>query len=89
MKLIAELTMPRCGSWNGKWSGKGEKYTRVFSASKKMEKFIGNYDYRWDDGWIANVEIRPAKPREKVTNKFWGYEWMINSIKDYGYIKVD
>jgi hypothetical protein len=86
MRLIAELTMPNVGSWNGTWTGRDRKYTKVFStsASKKSEKHIGNYYYNFGDGWGANVEIRYAEPRERVSNLFAGYEWMINSIKLYG-----
>ena len=43
MRLIAELTMPRNNSWNGKWSHKENKYTVLFSNSKNMCKYIGNY----------------------------------------------
>ena len=38
--------------------------------------------------WIANIEIREAEYREKITNKFCGYEWMINSIKVHKEIKI-
>jgi len=53
MRLIAELTMPNVGSWNGQWSGKNNKYTLVFSRTKnkKNEHFIGNYYYNFGDGW--------------------------------------
>ena len=40
MRLIAELTMPRNNSWNGKWSHKENKYTILFSTSKNMCKYI-------------------------------------------------
>jgi hypothetical protein len=89
MRLIAELTMPNRGSWNGRWSGESSKYTKAISvAPKKVEALLGNYYYRWDDGWGANVEIRIAKPREKVTNRFCGYEWMVDSILKNGSIVV-
>lgn len=89
MRLIAELTMPCNNSWNGKWSGEKDKYTKVFSSSdsKKMREYIGNYSYDFGDGWRANVCVREAEYRERVTNKFCGYEWMINSIKRYKEIK--
>ena len=81
MRLIAELTMPRNNAWNGKWAGKDNKYTILFSTSKNMCKYIGNYRYDFGDGWIANVEIREAEYREKITNEFLGYGWMVDSIK--------
>lgn len=88
MRLIAELTMPNVGSWNGKWTGAKNTYTKVFSTSKKAEKFIGSYRYSFGDGWSANVQVRLAEPRERVSNKFYGYEWMIHSIKDHGDIRT-
>lgn len=87
MRLIAELTMPNVGSWNGKWTGERERYTKAISApAKDAEKLIGSYYYNFGDGWGANVEIRKAEPRERVTNNFCGYDWMISSIKNNGYI---
>lgn len=88
MRLIAELTMPSNNSWNGRWSGEKDKYTKVFSTSKKMTKHIGSYGYNFGDGWRANVKIREAEPREKVTNKFCGYDWMISSIKKHNEIRT-
>ena len=88
MRLIAELTMPNAGSWDGKWHRAEKRYTKVFSTSKKSEKFIGNYRYSFGDGWIANVEVRHPEPRERVSNKFAGYDWMITSIKHCGEITV-
>ena len=64
MRLIAELKMPRNNAWNGKWTGKDNKYTILFSTSKNMCKYIGNYRYDFGDGWIANVEIRKAEDRK-------------------------
>lgn len=90
MTLIAELTMPNVGSWNGKWSGEKDRFTKVFttSKSKKMQKYIGNYYYNFGDGWGANIEIRERLPKEKITNKFCGYDWMISSIKEHKEIKI-
>jgi hypothetical protein len=89
MKLIAQLTMPNVGSWNGRWSGEKEKFTiRINVKPKMVDNIIGNYYYRWNDGWGANVEIRRPALREKVTNKFCGYEWMVKSILQYGEIKL-
>ena len=89
MRLIAQLSMPSNNSWNGKWTGDNRVYTKVFSAStsKKMKRFIGSYRYSFGDGWVACVTVREAKPRERVSNIFCGYEWMISSIKVHGEIK--
>ncbi len=95
MRIIFELTMPNVGSWNGKWSGENGKYTisknitkSNFKQKEWQKKFYNklekgenlNYYYNFGDGWSANIEVRKAKPREKVTNKFYGYEWMAQSI---------
>lgn len=87
MRLIAELTMPNCGSWNGRWSGERDKHTVAINvAPKRAEELIGNYYYRWSDGWGANVCIRKPELREKASGNFCGYNWMIDSIKLVGKI---
>lgn len=91
MRLVAELTMPNVRSWNGKWSGANDKYTKLFTTSRspKMKEYIGGYYYNFGDGWGARVTIREAEPREKITNRFCGYEWMIESIKKHKKIIID
>ena len=87
MRLIAELSMPNVGSWNGQWSGQGKTYTKSLDVSpKKAEELIGYYYHSFGDGWGAGVEIRKPKKRERATNQFCGYEWMIASIRNYGEI---
>ena len=102
MILVFELTMPNCGSWNGKWSGAGNYYakTRNFGSSQKAkarcEKILEkpSHYYRWDDGWGASVNIRAVDGNEsrsinKRSKGFCGYEWMIDSILEYGAIYAD
>lgn len=90
MILIAELSIPYAASWNGRWSGENDNYTVAINVSpKRSEKLIGDYSYRWSDGWCAMVSIRKPKLREKVSNKFCGYNWMIKSILDHGQIIND
>jgi len=86
-RIIAELSMPNIGSWNGKWTGSERKHTVLVGTGKGYAKLIGDYYYDFGDGWGASVEIRKAAPREKVTNMFCGYEWMIDSIKQHGGIR--
>jgi hypothetical protein len=87
VNVIFELTMPNCGSWNGKWTGSGGKYT----VKRKLEinsPIIGkSFFYRWDDGWTARVEVRKANG-EKPTNDFRGYDWMVDSIIRHGEIRT-
>ena len=87
MRLIAELTMPNVGSWNGQYTGAKDKKTVVFDTSTKTYgNLIGSYYYDFGDGWGANVQIREALPRERVTNKFSTYHWMLKEIKEHGRI---
>ncbi len=80
-RAMFELSMPRNNSWNGKWSGEENTYTiaKTLPASK-LDNLKPRYTYNFGDGWIAAVSVREAKPREKATNRFCGYEWMIDSI---------
>lgn len=80
-RMIFELSMPSNNSWNGKWSGAESTYTVAKSLTHgKAEELKPRYTYNFGDGWVAAVAVREAKPREKPTNKFCGYEWMIDSI---------
>jgi hypothetical protein len=91
--LSFELTMPNVGSWNGKWSGADRKYYRTKSLTEKLAApLIGkSFYYNFGDGWGASVSVeaidgKEKRRRDKVTNGFCGYEWMIESILDHGAI---
>ena len=93
------LTMPNVGSWNGKWSGESNLYAVVkkFGGKKgaaRAESLKGDYYYNFGDGWGANVEAKPidgvtARKMKKASKGFCGYEWMIESILEYGKILAD
>jgi hypothetical protein len=86
INVIFELSMPNCGSRNGKWTGAGRKYT-VIRKLEANSPIIGKYFlYQWNDGWCARVDARKAN-REKPTNEFRMYEWMIDSIIQHGEIR--
>lgn len=91
MKIaIAELTMPNAGSWNGKFSGSGNTYTKKIRLLKTEEHLIGkNFYYNFGDGWGANVSIRLKEPKEKATERFMGYDWMVSSILKNGKIIIE
>jgi hypothetical protein len=80
-RLIFELSMPANNSWNNNWSGQDNKCTVAKDVTEKKAKTLSDYySYSFGDGWVAAVTVRPAKPKEKATNKFCGYNWMIDSI---------
>lgn len=87
-RVIFELSMPSNNSWNGKWSGEGNQYTvaRTLPNTKELKP---RYTYSFGDGWVAAVKVRDAAPREKVSGKFCGYEWMIDSILKRDAITAD
>lgn len=103
MILSFELTMPNAGSWNGRWTGANKKYYVIRKASKLFiskqdylkelfTKGRDNWYYNFGDGWGANVCVEiidsaEASKRKKASKGFCGYEWMIDSIINYGDIK--
>jgi hypothetical protein len=90
MKRIEfRLSMPSCGSWNGKWSGADFNYTivRKFTdaiADKLMQ--TASWSHRWNDGWCANISARIVPPGERLkkSDGFSGYDWMVANIIDHG-----
>ena len=89
-RVIFELSMPSNNAWNGKWSGEDNTYTvaRTLPAAK-VDGLKPRYTYSFGDGWVAAVRVREALPREKPTNRFCGYEWMIDSIVKRDAITAD
>lgn len=80
-RVIFELSMPSNNAWNGKWSGAKNVYSVARTLTDaKFEALKPRYSYNFGDGWVAAVSVREAKPREKATNRFCGYDWMIDSI---------
>lgn len=89
-RVIFELSMPSNNSWNGKWSGEANTYTVAKTLTeKKFDELKPRYTYSFGDGWVAAVSLREAKPREKASGRFCGYEWMIDSILRRGAISAD
>lgn len=90
--LVFELTMPNRGSWNGHWSGEKERHIIVKNERYIEEKGnipkildIGDFYYRWDDGWTACVSVTKmsapeARKLKKKSSGFCGYDWMVDSI---------
>jgi len=94
MFLSFTLSMAGVSSWNGKWSGGGKLYVRVFNygrseeARKKAQGIldIGCFYYSFGDGWSAKVTVNKINAKEAVkmrkkSSGFCGYDWMIESIK--------
>lgn len=89
-RLIFQLSMPSNNSWNGKWSGEENTYTVAKTVpATKADALKPRYTYSFGDGWVAAVSVREAAPREKPTNRFCGYEWMITSILSRNAITAD
>lgn len=87
-RFIFELSMPSNNSWNNRWSGENTRYTIAKTITEKAAKRLSDYySYSFGDGWVASVTARKAKPREKVTGNFCGYDWMVNEIIWYNEIR--
>ncbi len=98
MQVAFILTMPGANAWDGKWSGDGRCYAVIKSFSGKSEKRLrdmialkSSYGYDFGDGWYASVELgivdaKKARELRKASKGFCGYEWMIDSILQYGKI---
>lgn len=90
MLLAFTLSMPNVGSWNGKWTASGNLYARVINiGSKKRANEIlakSPFRYNFGDGWCASISAKKIEGKEsrqirKASRGFYGYDWMINSIR--------
>lgn len=100
MIISYELSMPGVASWDGKWSGGDNKYYIIKSDGRRkpteaMQKILdkGYFLYRWKDGWSASVTVEhidaaEARKRRKISQGFCSYDWMVDSIIEYGEIKT-
>lgn len=98
MQLAFTLSMPNRGSWNGGWSGEDRLFCIIksFKTQKAVDKATEllqkrSFYYGWSDGWGASVSIKEVTPAEarqmkKKSSGFAGYDWMVDSIIDYGKI---
>lgn len=90
--IVFELTMPHCGSWNGRWSQEHKLHVRTKDEREVPKEYWDkDFYYRWDDGWTACVSVKrmPAKEARKLernSDGFCGYDWMIRSICKNGVI---
>ena len=96
-KALFVLSMPRIGSWNGKWSGSNKVYALVKTAFMRGKPVFpnlkeGDYGYDFGDGWFASVNVKFVTPSEaravmKHSSGFCGYDWMCNDICINGSIR--
>ena len=96
MILAFHLSMPNCASWNGRWSGDGNRYVIVRSfrgktATKNAERIRDkqHYHYSWSDGWGARITVQEVNSSQaaklrKESQGFSGYDWMVDTICKYG-----
>ena len=93
------LSMPTVGSWDRKWSGDKKSFVllrpeaRGKEAKKKEEEKLsqGRFYYSFGDGWSAlvvveKVDAETARKLRKSSAGFCGYDWMVDSIEQYGSI---
>lgn len=93
------LSMPTVGSWDRKCSGDDKSFVllrpeaRGKEARQKEEEKLakGRFYYRFGDGWTAlivveKVDNKTAWKLKKSSAGFCGYDWMVDSIEQYGSI---
>ena len=92
--LCFSLSMPGVSSWSGKWSGGSMLYAKVVNfgngkkANEKAQKLLdtGYFSYSFGDGWRAGISVARVTPQEarkirSKSNGFYGYDWMVDSIR--------
>jgi hypothetical protein len=97
MMLAFTLTMPGRASWDGRWSGDGQKFVRVRTIRGRRQiqalSLLGFHHYHWcDDGWTACIEVTQVTTLQACTLRkqsvgFYGYDWMIDSLLNRGVIE--
>ncbi len=101
MILCFTLSMPNVSSWNGKWSGEGRLYAKIINFGRTQKAIaktkeildIGYFHYSFGDGWSAGISVKEVNAKEAATIRrksrgFYGYDWMVQSIKDNLLIKT-
>ena len=94
MILAFKLSMPHNNSWNGKWSGEDKLYVITRNLPKQKAKEIitqKSYYHNFGDGWGASISVTHVDSKEaaklrKKSKGFCGYDWMVDSIIQYGKI---
>lgn len=97
MTLLFELSMPKAGSWDGKWSGDGGGYLRKCVVKKHTGDSVmkgktkASFCYDFGDGWVAGVDVKIVTAQEanklvRNSRGFAGYDWMIREILQHGRI---
>jgi len=90
MLIAFTLSMPSIGSWNGKWTANGNLYARVINigSKKRVNEILtrGSFRYNFGDGWVAGIDVKKVNAKEarrlrKESKGFYGYDWMIDSIR--------
>ena len=94
-RVLFVLTMPDVASWDGKWSGEGNRYAVVRQLPQPVITDLGirgerfapvSWRHNWKDGWCAEVSARLMQKGERLgkTLGFYGYDWMVDNILEYG-----
>lgn len=92
MNTAFVLTMPGKASWNGKWSGDSSPHILVKDIPAKVRKNLisrSPFQHRWDDGWVAQIDVVPMSKVYSLIDKstgFCGYNWMVESLIRFGSI---
>lgn len=92
--LVFELTVPRAGSYNGKWSQADKRHILVRDVPITRYRYkYSDFDnktwtYNFGDGWVASIKCTVcdryvASEYRKISGDFCGYEWMVDSILNY------
>ena len=88
-----KLAMPNRSSWDGGWSGESHNYTLVktLDDERALQLDGRSWSYGWSDGWRAEVSARLVHDAAelKPSHGFHGYDWMVESILQYGKIYAD
>jgi len=100
MNLSFQLTFPKVNTWDGNFTGSDKNYIIAKSVSKiDYNRIMGqsstkSFSYDFGDGWIAKIEIKKidkkqVKNIQKTSDGFMNYEWMADSIINFGEILND